>query len=101
MEKYIKSSDLAEVMAELAATALDYADKVSMDTTMRKFADVMMLTVVVRDSNTYVRLVEQEYRIVPDTMSPEQVANETVFNALEQIEEERKSAEDQTPSNNE
>lgn len=101
MEKYIKSSDLAEVMAELAATALDYADKVSMDTTMRKFADVMMLTVVVRDSNTYVRLVEQEYHIVPATKSPDEVVNETIFSALEKIEEARKQAEENTPSNNE
>ena len=50
MEKYIKSSDLAEVMAELAATALDYADKVIVDTTTRKLAGDVTFTVVVRDA---------------------------------------------------
>lgn len=101
MEKYIKSSDLAEVMAELAATALDYADKVIVETTTRKLADDVTFTVVVRDANYYVRLAEQEYHIVPTMKSPDDVVKETIFSALEQIEAERKQAEENTPSNNE
>lgn len=101
MEKYIKSSDLAEVMGELAATALDYADNVIVETTTRKFADDVTFTVVVRNSDTYARLAEQEYHIVPTTKSPDEVVNETIFNALEQIEAARKQAEENTPSNNE
>lgn len=100
MEKYIKSSDLAEVMAELAATALDYADKVIVETTTRKFADDVTFTVVVRDAY-YVRLADHEYHIVPATKSPDDVVNETIFSALEQIEAARKQAEENTPSNNE
>lgn len=101
MEKYIKSSDLAEVMAELASTALDYADKVIVDTTTRKLMDDVTFTVVVRDANCYVRLAEQEYHIVPTMKSPDDVVNETIFSALEQIEAARKQTEEETPSNNE
>jgi hypothetical protein len=101
MEKYIKSSDLAEVMAELAFTALDYADKVIVDTTTRKLIEDVTVTVVVRNSDTYARLAEQVYHIVPATKSPDEVVNETIFNALEQIEAARKQAEENTPSNNE
>jgi hypothetical protein len=100
MEKYIKSSDLAEVMAELAATALDYADKVIVETTTRKLGDYVTITVVVRDAY-YVRLADQEYHIVTATDSPDDVVNETIFRALEQIEAARKQAEEETPSNNE
>jgi hypothetical protein len=101
MEKYIKSSDLAEVMAELAFTALDYADKVIVETTTRKLIEDVTVTVVVRNSDTYARLAEQVYHIVPATKSPDEVVNETIFNALEQIEAARKQAEENTPSNNE
>jgi hypothetical protein len=101
MEKYIKSSDLAEVMAELAFTALDYADKVIVETTTRKLTDDVTFTVVVRDAEYYVRLAEQVYHIVPTTKSPDEVVNETIFSALVQIEAERKQAEENTPSNNE
>lgn len=100
MEKYIKSSDLAEVMGELAATALDYADKVIVETTTRKLVDDVTFTVVVRNAN-YAKLAEQEYYIVPATKSPDEVVNETIFNALEQIEAARRQAEEKTPSNNE
>jgi hypothetical protein len=101
MEKYIKSSDLAEVMAELAFTALDYADKVIVETTTRKLIEDVTVTVVVRNSDTYARLAEQVYHIVPATKSPDEVVNETIFNALEQIEAARKQVEENTPSNNE
>jgi len=101
MENYIKSSDLAEVMAELAATALDYADKVIVETTTRKLTDDVTFTVVVRDADYYVRLAEQVYHIVPATKSPDDVVNEIIFSALEQIETLRKQAEENTPSNNE
>lgn len=101
MEKYIKSSDLAEVMAELASTALDYADKVIVDTTTRKLMDDVTVTVLVRNSDTYARLAEEVYYIVPATKSPNDVVNETIFSALEQIEAARKQTEEETPSNNE
>ncbi len=101
MEKYIKSSDLAEVMAELAFTALDYADTVIVATTTRKLVNDVTVTIIVRNKETYARLAEQEYNIVPATKSPDEVVNETIFSALEQIEAARKQAEENTPSNNE
>lgn len=101
MEKYIKSSDLAEVMTELAFTVLDYADKVIVETTTRKLTDDITVTIVVRDTDYYVRLAEQVYHIVPTTKTPNDVVNETIFSALEQKEAARKNAEEETPSNNE
>lgn len=101
MEKYIKSSDLAEVMAELASTAMDYADKVIVETTMRKFTSQVSLCVVVRDIESYSRLTEQEYRIITETLSPEDVADDTIFEALRKLDEAAKPAAQETPGEEE
>lgn len=97
MEKYIKSSDLAEVMEEVALTALDYADKVIVETTVRKFTSQVSLCVVVRDLNSFARLVEKEYRIISETLSPEEVSDETIYEALRKLDEAAKQAAQETP----
>lgn len=104
MEKYIKSSDLAEVIAELGTDALDYADKLTVDMCISKgFNGEACMEVVIRDSQ-YVRIVEQKYVIVPGTMSPMEVSDETLHAALEKIEEAERAESmttEETPSNNE
>lgn len=97
MEKYIKSSDLAEVMAEVASTAMDYADKVIVETTVRKFASQVSLCVVVRDIESYSRLTEQEYRIITEALSPADVTYGTIYEALRKLEEAAKAAAQETP----
>ena len=97
MEKYIKSSDLAEVMAEVASTAMDYADKVIVDTTVRKFASQVSFCVIVRDIESYSRLAEQEYRIITETLSPADVTYGTIYEALRKLEEAAKAAAQETP----
>lgn len=97
MEKYIKSSDLAEVMAEVASTAMDYADKVIVETAVRKFTGQVSLYVVVRDIDSYSRLTEQEYRIITETLSPEYVTDATIYEALRKLEEAPKAAAQETP----
>lgn len=97
MEKYIKSSDLAEVMAEVASTAMDYADKVIVETTVRKFTNQVSLCVVVRDIDSYSRLTEQEYRIITETLSPAYVTDDTIYEALRKLEEAAKAAAQETP----
>lgn len=97
MEKYIKSSDLAEVMAEVASTAIECADKVIVETTVRKFASQVSLSVVVRDIESYSRLAEQEYRIITETPSPEDVVDDTIYEALRKLKEATKAAAQETP----
>lgn len=97
MGKYIKSSDLAEVMAEVASTAMDYADKVIVETTVRKYTSQVSLCVIVRDLSTFTRLVEKEYQIISETLSPEEVSDETVYEALRKLDEAAKQAAQETP----
>lgn len=97
MEKYIKSSDLAEVMAKVTLKAMDYADEVIVETTVRKFASQVSLSVVVRDIESYSRLTEQEYRIITETLSPEDVIDDTIYEALRKLDEAAKAAAQETP----
>lgn len=97
MEKYIKSSDLAEVMAKVVSTAMDYADKVIVETTVRKFLSQVSLIVVVRDADLYSRLTEKEYRIITEDLSPEEVTDDTIYEALRKLDEAAKQAAQETP----
>lgn len=97
MEKFIKKKDLCEVMVLIAAKAIAHVDKVRVEISIRQIIEPEVHIVVY--GKNYERLVEQDYRLVPEGMDASDVAHETIMAALAILEDAEDQAECETPSN--
>jgi hypothetical protein len=91
MEKYIKKKDLGEVMAKIAAVAIENTDKLKVEVSIRDIVGPEVQVIVY--GKNYERIAEQNYRLVPDGMSADEIAEETVMTALAKL------GTSETPSN--
>lgn len=88
MEKFIKKKDLGEVMAKIAAVAIENTDKLMVEVSIRDIVGPEVQVIVY--GKNYERLAQKNYCLVPDGMSADEIAEETVVAAL---------AKSETPSN--
>lgn len=91
MEKFIKKRDLGEVIAKIAAVAIENTDKLNVEVSIRDIVGPEVRVIVY--GKNYERIADQNYRLVPDGMSADEIAEETVMTALVKL------GTSETPSN--
>ena len=71
MEKFIKKKDLGEVMSKIAAVAIENTDKLNVEVSIRDIVGPEVRVIVY--GKNYERIADQNYRLVPDGMSADEI----------------------------